>query len=334
MYYVVDYEICAAIFMLLLIILTALKKGIGDYQSRIYQAYFALSFVNLCLDVITSYTITYFESVPLWLNYLLNSIFFTGQFIIPTLLMVYVHMNVAKVRQVNLLMWLWAFLPPAIGVMLVLLNAWTEHIFYFNETGYHKGVWHSYLYVNAASCVIGTILYMICARKYLKRRQQFMIIALVVVSMFPTVIQYFFPNYLLTGVGTALSVFMIYMSNENMTEYVDQTTGALNREALMFHMTESRNKKMLEQVFVIALDNFKIINEKYGIEGGNRLMQMIVDTLQEIYSSSAVYRFGGDNFVVVIEEKTEGAKELDRIRKTIGRKWILDSEIVEISLSW
>lgn len=331
MYYVVDYEICAAIFMLILIVVSALKKDFGNFQSRIYRVYLFVVFAGLCLDVITCYSVTYYQEVDLWLNYLLNSVFMMIQFMIPTLFMVYVHLNVSDVRHVNPLLWRWAFFPPVWGVFLVLTNVWTEAIFYFDETGYHHGRYHWYLYGNAVICALNTILYMIRARKYLKRRQCYLIIGIIVVAMLPTLVQFFFPSYMLSGVGTALSVFTIYMTNENMTDYVDQTTGALNREALIFHMTESRNKRMPEQVFVIALDNFKIINELYGMEGGNNIMRMLVEGLQEYYSESAVFRFSGDNFVVVIEERTEGAKELDRIRKIVGRKWLVDDEIVELT---
>ena len=112
MYYVVDYELCAAFFMLLLIVISALKKDFGNYQSKIYRTYLFLVFAELCLDVITCYTVTYHQQVDLWLNYLLNSLFMMLQFIIPTLFMVYVHLNVADVRHVNSFMWKWAFFPP------------------------------------------------------------------------------------------------------------------------------------------------------------------------------------------------------------------------------
>ncbi len=331
MYYVVHYEICAAVFMLLLIVVSALKKSFGNFQSRIYRVYLIVTFVALCLDVVSSYTVAYYEMVPLWVNYLLNSVFLMLQFIIPTLFMVYVHFNVADVRKVNAFMWRLSFLPATIGVIHILLNVWTNQIFYFDEHGYQHGPSHGYLYINAAIYAVGTIWYMIRVRKYLNRRQCFLIIGIVVVAMLPTLIQFIIPNYMLSGVGSALSVFTIYMMNENMTEYVDPTTGALNREALIFHMTASRAKRLPVQIFVIALDNFKLVNEAIGMEGGNQVMRAVVSGLQECYSESAVFRFGGDNFVVVIEERTEGAKELDRIRKVVSRKHLVEDEMIEMS---
>lgn len=151
-----------------------------------------------------------------------------------------------------------------------------------------------------------------------------MTISIILVPLFSVAIQFFRLNYMLSGVGTALAVFLMYLTNENLVVYIDSTTGALNREAFAYHNAESGRKGMPEQIFVIALDNFKIVNEFYGMEGGNRLMQQLVVALQKEYSELQVFRFGGDTFAVTIEETTEGLKELDRIQKIIHRKWMLN----------
>ncbi len=331
MYYVVHYELCAAFFVLILLVVSAMKKDFGDYQSKIYRSYFIITLIDLLLDVITCFTVHYYRVVPLWINYLLNTVFLILQLVIPTLFAVYLHFNTSDFRHMTKRL-LWAvFVSPLLGLVLLLTNVWTGLIFYFDESGYQHGVWHWFLYANAIYCAILTFISMCVSGQYMKKKQRYFIIAIMVVAMLPTLIQFLLPNYMLSGVGAALSVFMIYMMNENVTGYIDQTTGALNREALVFRMAESHNKRMFEQFFVIALDNFKIINEMYGMDGGNEIMHTLVDDLQEYYSESAVFRFGGDVFVVVIEERTEGAKELDRIRKIISKKRYVNDEFVELS---
>lgn len=331
MQYVIHYEICAAAFMFILVFMSALKKGVEDYRSNVFHVYWLMTFLGICLDVISCFTITYHDLVPLWLNYLLISIFLLIQLFLPTLFMVYMRLNLLDARRMGSDIWKWIFYPPILGTILLLLNIWTKFIFYFDETGYHHGSEYWYLYGNAILCAIGTIAYVIYARKYLKNQRCIIMICTILVSLVPYLIQYVLPDYRLSGVGISLSMFMIYVTSENMSEYIDQTTGALNRNAMLFHMLDSKYKRMPEQVFIIALDNFKMINEMYGMDGGNRIMQMLVDGLQEVYSEAAVYRFGGDNFVVVIEERTEGAKELDRIRKVIGRKWLIDNNVIEVT---
>ncbi|MGN0155149.1 MAG: EAL domain-containing protein [Lachnospiraceae bacterium] len=328
MYYNVDYEICAIIFMIVLMGLFSGKKKLEDFQSRLFRIYLVGTFTNLCLDVITCYTIAYYMTVPLWLNYFLNSVFLAIQFLLPTIFMTYLYFKVKQVKGSRRVLFRLAWLPAASGVFLVMTNVWTHCIFYFDASGYHHGILHSYLYVNAVVYAVGTILYTIIIRNVLKRKQCMMICVMILVCLAPTLVQFVFPNYMLSGLGTALSILIMYLTDENLAVYLDTTTGALNREAFAYHLNEFKMRGMPEQVFVLALDNFKIVNEIYGMENGNRLMQMLVDDLQMEYSEARVFRFEGDTFAVALEEKTEGAKELDRIRRIVQRTRILkDSEV-------
>ena len=331
MYYNVDYEICSAVFLAILIILSITRKRLEDFQSKMFRVYLTACFINICLDVLTCYTIAYYETLPVWLNYLLNTVFLVIQCLIPTMFMQYIYFKVQQIKGgQRRLLWL-AYLPAFFGVALVLSSVGTGFIFYFDKSGYHHGILHGYLYLNAALYSIGTIVYAVLSRKILKRKQCMLVCVMIFIAFLPTAVQFVIPNYMLSGVGTALSVFIMYLTSENLVTYVDSTTGALNREAFTFHIRESGEKGMPEQIFALALDNFKIINEIYGMEGGNELMHMLVAALQEEYSDSRVFRFGGDTFVIVLEERTEGAKELDRIRRIVKKSFIFHDTEVELS---
>ncbi|MDE6435552.1 MAG: EAL domain-containing protein [Lachnospiraceae bacterium] len=331
MYYNVNYEICTSIFLLLLIIISTTTKKLENFQSKIFKIYLAGVFTNNCLDVITCYTVTYYKTVPVWLNYLLNSVFLAIQFLIPTIFMMYIYLKTEKSKQIKGPFLNLVYIPAALGVFLIITNIWTNHIFYFDETGYHHGIFHIYLYINASLYAVGTIIYMIVCRKILKKKQCLLVCVMIMITLLPTLIQFFVPNYMLSSVGTTLSVYMMYLTNENLIVYIDSTTGALNRDAFMFHMNACYQKGMPEQIFILALDNFKIINEIYGIKGGNQLMQMLVTSLQKEYSDSQVFRFGGDTFAITIEEKTEGAKELDRIQRILRKPWRIHETEIELS---
>lgn len=331
MYYNVDYEICSIIFLVMLLVLAATRKGLEDFQSKTFRIYLTTCFINICLDVITCYTVTYYEVVPLWLNYLLNTVFLVAQCVIPPMFTAYLLYKVQQTQRKRG-SWSWLIWMPAFaGMIFVLSSVWTGAVFYFDQSGYHHGILHSYLYVNAALYSIGTIIYAVQCRKILKRKQTVIICVMIVVSILPTLIQFLFQNYMLSGVGTALSVFIMYLTSENMDNYVDATTGALNREAFSFHIREVDKRRVPEQIFVVALDNFKIVNELYGVEGGDELLHMLVKGLQKEYADSRVFRFGGDIFVITLEEKTEGIKELNRIRQVVKKPYRLHDAEVELS---
>jgi diguanylate cyclase (GGDEF)-like protein len=56
----------------------------------------------------------------------------------------------------------------------------------------------------------------------------------------------------------------------------------------------------------VDLDDFKIINDTYGHEAGDRVLQVIAERLKEgIRGDDTVSRHGGDEFVILINEVRE-----------------------------
>ena len=99
MNYNVDYEICTIIFLMLLLIISRVRKRLVDFQSKMYQIFMDVCFMNICLDVITCYTDSYYKAVPIWLNYGLNIIFLMVQCMIPMMVMLYIYMKVQQIRE-------------------------------------------------------------------------------------------------------------------------------------------------------------------------------------------------------------------------------------------
>lgn len=331
MNYNVDFEICSLVFLALLIVVSVGKQQLESFQSKAFRVYLAVTLLNNALDVITCYTIAYADIIPLWVNYLLNTVFLIIQGLIPLIFVVYMFDKVYQVERVRKKFTIITFLPAIFCVLLMLGNLWNHKMFYFDAGGYHHGVWHSYLYINAVLYSVGTILYSIIKHKAIGKRQSALICCIVLIAIMPTVIQFFIPHVMLSGLGTALSVMLMYMTNENMMIYVDATTLALNREGFRFSIGTMLRKNKRGHVVVLALDNFKIINEMYGMEGGNKLLRMLVSNLKREYQEDYVYRFGGDTFAVILGEGAECTKEVDRIHRIVKQEYQLYDNAVVIS---
>lgn len=331
MNYNVDFEICSIVFMLLLIALSIYDRRMGNYQSKLFRVYLTGTFIDLCLDVVTCYTVAYHNVVPDVVNYVINSLFLAMQFLIPTMFAQYIYHQVQQLQKRQRKFRVWIYLPAAFGLLMILVNFWTKLIFYFDKNGYNHGKLHSLLYINVGLYTLGALIYIFFSRKVLGRRRSLTICGMIITAIVPTMVQFAVPKYMLSGVGTALSVFILYFTNENMAGYKDEVTGALTRSAFTVHIRESLHKRVSEQVFVLGLDNFKITNEIYGMEFGNRIMQMLVSSLQMEYGQSSVFRLGGDLFAIVRKESVESVKVLDRLRRILGRKWIIHGAEIDLS---
>jgi len=92
--------------------------------------------------------------------------------------------------------------------------------------------------------------------------------------------------------------------NEAMAR-IDLLTGIGNRRCcldhLRRHLAEKRRSKGRFAIFFVDLDAFKQVNDTYGHEAGDALL---VETARRLLGllreSDGVYRFGGDEFVVLL----------------------------------
>jgi diguanylate cyclase (GGDEF)-like protein len=79
----------------------------------------------------------------------------------------------------------------------------------------------------------------------------------------------------------------------------------------------SRTKAAQVSVLFIDIDNFKVLNDTFGHDGGDRVLIEVARRLrEELRPEDTVARFGGDEFVVLCEEG-HGLEEPERVAKRL-----------------
>ena len=86
----------------------------------------------------------------------------------------------------------------------------------------------------------------------------------------------------------------------------DELTGLINRAMfgqLLAHAVEKRRRYARHfAVMFVDLDRFKIVNDSLGHEGGDELLKEVATRLRRsLRASDVVARFGGDEFVLLVE---------------------------------
>ena len=104
----------------------------------------------------------------------------------------------------------------------------------------------------------------------------------------------------------------------------DELTGLLNRRALIEKLEDevrrTQRYKTHLSILICDIDYFKEINDSYGHDTGDRVLQIVSNLLKEsLRSIDVIGRYGGDEFLVILPETSmNGAKEIaERIRSTI-----------------
>lgn len=124
----------------------------------------------------------------------------------------------------------------------------------------------------------------------------------------------------------------------NMTEfykilYTDALSQAYNRR---YFEDRIRKKVVTAGVAMIDLDDFKISNDTYGHEIGDKLLRAVVATIRSVIrSSDALIRYGGDEFLLVIPNISQKMFEqkLNEILYHIRMVQIPESKNLYLSVS-
>lgn len=107
----------------------------------------------------------------------------------------------------------------------------------------------------------------------------------------------FLYNHVITGVIVS-SVIVYYYYLVMQVYKCDSITGLLTRQSMKYELAEMRRKDCY--ISIIDIDNFKMINDKYGHTAGDRALAVIASTIKSHLSkNSKAFRYGGDEFAVI-----------------------------------
>lgn len=115
-------------------------------------------------------------------------------------------------------------------------------------------------------------------------------------------------------------IYEVNTANEAMLRYQaehDPLTGIINRGAFEQLKELLRIKPVPLALLIVDVDKFKLINDGYGHETGDKILKKVAELLQESFRATDYpARIGGDEFAVILTNMTVAQKEV--IERKIG----------------
>lgn len=254
-------------------------------------------------------------------GYAINAIFYALIFIPMGIYLVYVDHFTDPSKPITHSPYFWiALAAPVAAVLAVLVSLPYGFLFSLNADNiYARGS------LNGLFNTLMTIMGLLPAYVLIQRRKAIPVSSFRNLMLYPImpiiggVLQNFIYGTNLFWPATVISVFITFVNVQNRQIDSDYLTGAFNRSSLQEYLATLLRKVSAKRSFsgiMIDLDHFKRINDTLGHLAGD---QALIETSRILHDSvrksDFVARFGGDEFIVILDTGNE--IELDLISTRI-----------------
>lgn len=274
-------------------------------QHQLYKRMVQVNILLLIVDIFSR-----FDGRPgtayVPINHAANFLVFAMNLFIPSLWLLYAAFQVThnKRRLKRLAKFLAAVnIVNVVMQMFSLFFGW----FYYIDAGnyYHRGPLY-WLPVSVTFALTAAAFILICANYRKIERKYFL--SLLFFPIPPVVcvilqITNYGTSFILSGM--TLSLLIVFLNIQNHSMNIDYLTGAYNRRGLEMYMRERINASSADKTFSaiwIDLDDFKYINDTFGHNTGDQLLETSVRLLRRCFRpTDFIARFGGDEFCVILD---------------------------------
>lgn len=307
------YEICATIFLTLLVMVYYWQKRLPLLQNRLFGALLILAPVANAMDVITCITSSYADLFPLWLHYALNCLAFTLMTCMCLLYWVYSRVLAGQYRFFRSRVAPILCIPALAMMLLILTNPLTKLVFDFRPVDgvlrYTHGPLWEVLFVTAAFYLLLSAAYMLYRRKQIARSLMYSVFFVNICLLVGIVLQsVFFQNVLLTYFAFAPPTLLFYATVQNPARHIERPLDVFNRDAFVQRVADLSREARAFHCGYVLIDDYAMLGGLFGVETLSGLLRGVADTLGARLPGCEIFYMGDARFAVIA---TRAVPEID-----------------------
>ncbi|MEL7648946.1 MAG: GGDEF domain-containing protein [Sedimentibacter sp.] len=146
------------------------------------------------------------------------------------------------------------------------------------------------------------------------------------ISVLINILQFY--GYEAYGINAIVVIFMLLMPFQTSilekaleqeikeSVFLDSLTKAYNKASLSKQLTDYLHGKVPFTIVFMDFDNFKVINDTYGHDVGDKILQHFANSVKgNLRKTDKLYRFGGDEFCLIVDKDCDIDVVIDRTYK-------------------
>lgn len=333
--YVLSYDICAFIILLLFLIYYATRRRVHTLENRLYSIVVILAFTSVLFDICSAFGIIYPGIYPTWIEYFFTILYFVNMASLICMYCLYTIVNLKSSILESGKTWLITLLsmPYFLFVLLTLTTPFSKLVFYLESDGTYKQ--GPLMFSMLIIVVFYIMLSLICVSFYhgnVPFKKRFPYYAFVVFMIIAILFQHFYPQYLLYGIATAIGLVFVFIYNHNTFELIDYKSEMLNRRALGIRLNEIYRNKQNALIFATTIKEIMNSYDSGNTSLADAILFKFTEFLNQNYNSDNIYVLDDQIFILVLENNvSEKAHALDLLTQGFDRDFVYRSEQVQLN---
>jgi EAL domain-containing protein (putative c-di-GMP-specific phosphodiesterase class I)/GGDEF domain-containing protein len=334
MNYNIDFEICSLIFLIPFGIMGLSKKKIPNIQNFLFFHLTNFVIIGTALDILTISIITYSISLPIWLIYIVNCLYYIYEALVSLFFFLYILslINIFKSFKISKIYYF--FIPFLITVLLICSSPLTRFIFYIDENKiFQYGKLDFVQYVNYIIYFLFAFIAIFKHNNKVDKRTWIALITFNLIMSLALFIEYNNREYLLTNVAAGFGIIIVYTILQTPNHYVDKNTQLFNHNTVAPLITSLYEKKKNFHFIIFIIDEFKTLNTIFGVKCTEFLINKISKYLTDSYKNGHVLRLKTDQFGIIYFDEIQSKNSINTLHQFFPNIWEVNSLDIKITVS-
>lgn len=224
----------------------------------------------------------------------------------------------------------------AIVSVLVLSTPWTGFCFRIDKNGdIHRTMFFAALGVLILLLIVHSAIILWKSRREYTVYRMLLFAILMTGFLISILVKVFYTTHF--GIFSLYIVFIMYafyLSLQSPDFYVDNATGAFNRNGFLEVFRERISYQKETACFLVRVRNFSSMNQMYGEDVLQEVQIKIRNILEETADGGTVYHIGSSTFAVVFDAEQDVKDMYERTKASLPVVWNVNDEMVNHEYSY
>lgn len=326
-----DYEIAALLFMAVILLHFVFVRQFPGSKMSIFRLLLISCSAQCVVNIASSIGLANPNLVPELVNEVFAFAFFALEGLSSFLIFLYFITVGEFSGRAKRGVLVFGILPFILFETMVILTPFYGFFYYFRDNVYYPGFGSCFGFFYMIYYFLLDIILVFWKRKEVGFRNLIIVPVYTASAILTILIQYKFREILLTGMGNAIMIMMIYLAMQNFGELLDSVTGIGNESAFMLQLKNILGHKAPAVVITIDIRQSHYTKTVLGYENCNQILRDVGSYLYQLGGRFHVFHNSGDIFTVLADSGEKGQKLLEKIRDRMQKEWTVQQNHVVLN---